>query len=113
MNHNKGNGMEQHDGHYEVLWPRTPRQVQGKSLAPRLESLNGKTVAQLWDFLFKGDVVFEALEQALKERFPGVRFISWREFGNTHGGDERKILAGLPERLKALQVDAVISGMGC
>ncbi len=101
------------DGHYEVLWPRSPRQVKGKALARRLDTLAGKTVAQLWDFLFRGDVVFQALEDALKERFPGVRFISWREFGNTHGRDERQILAGLPKRLTELKVDAVLSGMGC
>jgi hypothetical protein len=39
--------------------------------------------------------------------------VSWREFGNTHGRDEREVVAALPERLKALGVDAVISGMAC
>ena len=101
------------DGYYEVLWPRSPRQFKKKALARRLDTLQGKTVAQLWDFVFSGDKVFEALEFSLKERFPGVRFISWKEFGNTHGQDERKILAGLPAKLKALGVDAAISGMGC
>lgn len=101
------------DGDYEVFWPRTPRQTERKTLAPRLSTLNGKTVAQLWDFLFRGDVVFELLEKGLRERFPDVRFINWREFGNTHGNDERAILAGLPARLKELGVDAVISGMAC
>lgn len=103
----------QSDGHFDVLWPRSPLQVKGKTLAPRLGSLEGKTVAQLWDFLFRGDKVFEALEEGLKARFPGVKFLNWKEFGNTHGADERKILAELPQRLKSLGVDAVISGMGC
>ena len=82
-------------------------------LAPRLDSLEGKTVAQLWDQLFKGDVVFELLEDGLRERFPGIRFVSWRDFGSTHGGEEKEVLAHLPERLKELGVDAVISGMAC
>jgi len=103
----------EHDGHYDVLWPRSPRQVKKKALAPRLASLEGKTVAQLWDFLFRGDEVFLALEEGLKARFPGVRFVSWREFGNTHGKDERQILASLPQRMRELGVDAAISGMGC
>ena len=34
-------------------------------------------------------------------------------FGSTHGEDEHAILAGLPDRLRELKVDAVISGMGC
>lgn len=102
-----------HDGHYEVYWPCTPRQAKIKLLAQRLETLEGKTVAQLWDFLFRGDQVFDLLEQGFKARFPGIRFVSWREFGNTHGSDEREVIAALPQRLRELGVDAAISGMGC
>jgi hypothetical protein len=101
------------DGYYEVLWPRSPRQVKRKALAPRLSTLDGKTVAQVWDYVFRGDEVFEFLEQGLKARFPGVRFVSWREFGSTHGSDEREVVAALPQRLRERGVDAVISGMGC
>jgi len=101
------------DGYYEVFWPRAPRQMRTKPLAPRLASLEGKTVAQLWDYLFKGDEVFALLEDGLKARFPGVRFVSWREFGSTHGGEEKAALAVLPARFKELGVDAVISGMAC
>jgi hypothetical protein len=39
-----------------------------ETLAPRLSTLEGKTVAQLWDFLFRGDQVFSALEEGLKAR---------------------------------------------
>ncbi len=101
------------DGYYEVLWPRAPRQMQQRALAPRLDSLAGKPIAQLWDQLFKGDLVFDLLEQAIRARLPEVRFVSWREFGSTHGGEEKEALAALPERFKALGVDAVISGMAC
>ena len=101
------------DGHYDVFWPRSPRRVTKKQLAPRITSLEGKTVAQLWDFLFRGDEVFTVLEEGLSQRFPGVRFVGWREFGNTHGKDEREMLAALPGRLRELGVDAAISGMGC
>jgi hypothetical protein len=87
--------------------------VKRKSLAPRLSTLDGKTVAQLWDYVFRGDEVFEFLEQGLKARFPGVRFVNWREFGSTHGSDEREVVAALPQRLRERGVDAVISGMGC
>ena len=104
---------ETHDGYYEAYWPRAPRQQRIKPLAPRLSTLNGKTVAQLWDYLFKGDQVFAHLEEGIKQRFPDVRFVSWREFGSSHGDDEREVLERLPERFKALGVDAVISGMAC
>ena len=101
------------DGYYEAYWPRGARQQRTRALAPRLDDLNGKTVAQLWDQLFKGDVVFDILEEGLKARFPGVKFVSWREFGSTHGGEEKEALASLPARFKAMGVDAVISGMAC
>jgi hypothetical protein len=101
------------DGYYEAYWPRSARQQRARQLAPRLASLEGKTVAQLWDYLFKGDEVFALLEEGLKKRYPGVRFVSWREFGSTHGGEEKEALAALPKRFKELGVDAVISGMAC
>ena len=103
----------QSDGYYEVFWPRAERQQKRRALAPRLASLEGKTVAQLWDFVFRGDEIFETLDEALKARYPGIRFVSWREFGNTHGRDEREVVAAIPERLNAFGVDAVISGMAC
>ena len=97
------------DGLFEVVWPSSPRQVDKRSLAKRHDTLNGKVVAQLWDFLFRGDDIFVALEEGLRQRYPEVKFVSWREFGNTHGGDEAAVIAALPGKLKALGVDAVIS----
>lgn len=101
------------DGYYEAHWPRTPRQQLVRELAPRLGTLAGKTVAQLWDELFKGDVVFELLEEGLRQRYPGINFVSWREFGSTDGGKEHEALATLPQKLRDRGVDAVLSGMAC
>jgi hypothetical protein len=101
------------DGHYEVYWPRSERQSTIRPLARRHESLAGRKIAFLWDFLFRGDEIFKILEAELKARFPGVTFVDWNVFGNTHGTDERKVVAALPERFKELGVDAAISGMGC
>ena len=50
------------DGYYEAYWPRTPRQTKIKPLAPRLNTLEGKVVAQLWDNVFRGDEIFLILE---------------------------------------------------
>ena len=65
---------------------------------------------------FKDDgTVYDARHRHLvsSTRFVFNYAMAWREFGNTHGGDERKVVAALPQRLKELGVDAVISGMGC
>jgi hypothetical protein len=105
--------LENTGGHYDVVWPRSERTRAAQPLAPRLETLEGKKVAQLWDFIFRGDEIFEILEAKLAERYPGITFVSWRDLGCTHGEDERQVLASLPERFKALGVDAAISGMAC
>ncbi len=101
------------DGYYEVYWPRAPRQVSLVPLARRPESLSGKRVAQLWDYLFRGDEIFAILEEELDKRFPNIQWVSWREFGNTHGYEEREVLANFAKKFKALKIDAAISGMGC
>jgi hypothetical protein len=102
-----GNGL------YEVIWPRGERKQAMRPLATRLDTLNGKTVAQLWDYLFAGDAVFATLEETLRVQYPGVKFVSWREFGSTHAVNEKELLASLPKRFKELGVDAAISSMAC
>jgi hypothetical protein len=98
---------------YRVVWPRGARLVDIDPAAKRPATLPGKTIALLWDYLFRGDEVFRILEEGLRERFAGVRFIPYQTFGNTHSSDERKVVAALPGRLKEHGVDAAISGMGC
>jgi hypothetical protein len=97
----------------QVLWPRGRRTVSARAVAPRLDSLAGKTIGQLWDDLFRGDEIFPMLESALAERYPGVKFVGYRTFGSTHGADEQQVLRELPARLRELGVDAIISGMAC
>jgi hypothetical protein len=101
------------NGQYDVVWPRGERRQTVRPLAKRLDTLNGKTIAQLWDYLFAGDEVFATLEQKLRERYPQVKFVSWREFGSTHATNEKELLASLPQRFKELGVDAAISSMAC
>jgi len=105
--------MTQSNGGYAVVWPRGEKTIEIAAAAKRLDSLDGKTVCYLWDYLFRGDEIFAVLEEELKDRYPGINFVSYKEFGSTHGDRETEILEGLPDKLSALGVDAVISGMGC
>ncbi|MGN0837756.1 MAG: hypothetical protein ACI4NN_01540 [Pyramidobacter sp.] len=98
---------------YDVVWPRGKNTVVGAKLAKRLDTLNGKVVAELWDWVFKGDIMFEAFRAELKKRYPDIKFVSWKEFGEIHGAHEKEVLAALPENLKKFGVDAVICGVGC
>lgn len=98
---------------YEVVWPRGKRVKTEGRLARRLDTLEGKVVCELWDWVFKGDEMFKVWEQKLPKRYPGIIFVSWREFGEIHGGNEKEVLAALPQKLKQYHCDAVICGVGC
>lgn len=98
---------------HETVWPSAPRGVQAQRRAPRLTTLDGKRVAFLWDYVFRGDELFPVLAKELQQRYPAIEIVDYPEFGNLHGSDEKERVAALPEQLKVRHVDAVISGMGC
>ncbi len=100
-------------GIYETVWPRGAQRQKLESPAPRIADLSGKTIGLVWNFVFRGEEIFPLLQQEIGKRFPGVKFVGPDEFGNTHGSDERQVLADLPARLKEFGVDAIISGNGC
>jgi hypothetical protein len=65
---------------YKVLWPRGRKASKIVPFAQRLKTLEGKTVCELWDGIFRGDEIFPVIEKKLSERYPGVKFISWDNF---------------------------------
>ncbi len=105
--------MARESGRYEALWPRGRKTIPDTPLAKRLDTLQGKTVCELWDWAFRGDVLFPAVEKELTKRYSGVKFVGYDTFGSTHSGDEAAVLAALPGKLRQNGCDAVISGMGC
>ena len=58
---------------YDVVWPRSSKGVDVKPLAPRLPSLEGATVAFLWDYLFRGDEIWPVLSEELVKRHSRCR----------------------------------------
>jgi hypothetical protein len=101
------------NGSYQVVWPRGAKTVDIKPLARRLDTLEGKTVAFLWDNLFRGDEIWPMLKEELSRRYPNMTFIDHDAFGSTHGDEEHRVLAELPGKIKSLKIDAIVSGMGC
>ena len=97
---------------YRVLWPLASIDIPAAAQTSGLADLSGKTIAELWDQIFRGDVAYAQLREHLRKRYPGIRFVSWSEFGNIHGPKQREILEGLPDKLREHGVDAVISGIG-
>ena len=105
--------MSSTNAEYEVVWPRGRRQQELEEPAARLPDLDGKTIAFVWNFVFRGEEIFPLLQKEIEQRYPSARFVGPEVFGNTHGSDEREVLEDLPARLKEFGVDAVISGNGC
>jgi hypothetical protein len=101
------------DDRYDVVWPRGTKRVERQALAPRLASLEGRTVALLWNHVFRGDEILPVVERELRARYPGLTVLSWDTFGSIYGAEERRTIAALPERLHELAVDGVISAVGC
>ena len=97
---------------FEVLWPLSRRAVGEARAAPRLPDLNGKTIAELWDVIFRGETIYPLVRDYIKARFPGVKFVGYSEFGNFHGAREHEVSAAIPDRLRAHHADAVIVGIG-
>ena len=100
-------------GDYAVVWPRSAKVVEIKPLARRLDTIEGKTIAFLWDDLFRGDEIWPILKRELSSRYANVTFVDHDAFGSTHGVEELRVLAELPGNIKSLKIDAVVSGMGC
>ena len=98
---------------YRVVWPRGKKVAKVVPLAKRLDTLQGKTVCELWDWLFRGDEVFPMIEKKLSEKFPGIQIVSYKEFGSIHGKDETKAITELPSKLRQYGCDAVITSVGC
>ncbi len=98
---------------YEVVWPRGKRPIETVRFAQRLDTLEGRTVCQLWDWAFRGDEIFPVIEKELAKRYPEIKFVSYKVFGSTHVGKEAEMLSVLPNKLKQNKCDAVISGVGC
>jgi hypothetical protein len=100
------------DARYDALWPLSRKAVKRVDAAPRLPDLNGRTVAELWDVLFRGETIYPQVREYIRARFPGVKFIGPEAFGNFHGPREREVDAALPEKMAQYGCDAAIVGIG-
>lgn len=98
---------------YDVVWPKSPLGVQSRRPAARLGDLADKRIGFVWDYVFRGEEIFPALEAELRRRFEGLDVVGYEVFGNIHGPDEHDLVAAMPTALAAHRVDAVVVGNGC
>lgn len=99
-----------------VISPTGCGSVPQINLAKRLETLNGKTVCEVWNEDFKGDIMFPVYRRLLKERFPDVRIVPYTElpYSSLKGTPlyQREVGRQIIAKLKEKGADAVISGNG-
>lgn len=101
---------------HEVVSPLGLEAVKPAGSAKRLDRLEGKTVGEFWNGVFKGDVSFPVIRRLLRQRFPGLKIIPFTEFPHTPASDHPAKQRELAQRMAALArekgCDAVISGNG-
>ncbi len=97
---------------YDVLSPLSRKAVKSTEAAARVPDLNGKTICELWDVIFRGETIYPLVRDYIRRRFPGVKFVTYEQFGNFHGAREAKVSAQIPAKLRAHGADAVIVGIG-
>jgi hypothetical protein len=97
---------------FDVVWPLGRKVFPESATQDRVTDLSGKTVAEFWDYLFRGEDIFPILRERLAARYPGIKFVTYETFGNLHGPQQRELVARVPQLLKDHKVDAVISAIG-
>ncbi len=101
---------------FAVVSPLGVEAVKLSGAAPRLANLDGKTVGEIWNGVFKGDITFPIIRRVLNERFPKLRIIPFTEFPHAHGSDNPTQQRERAQQVAALArdkgCDAVISGNG-
>jgi ABC-type amino acid transport substrate-binding protein len=99
-----------------VINPIGAEAVEQKNLAKRLDTLNGKVVAEVWNEDFKGDIMFPIYRELLKERFPDVKIIPYTDipYASLKGTPsyQREVLGDIINALREKGADAVITGNG-
>ena len=102
------------EARYDVVWPLGRSRVEALTVNERPEDLSGKTVAFLWDYLFKGPEMFAVIQEQLAAVHPAIRFVDHSVFGNFHAtaAAEKECLAALPDLLREHRVDAAVVAVG-
>lgn len=101
---------------YRVVSPIGDRTVKVAVMAPRLDTLAGKTVCMVWNHAFKADVTLPAIGETLKKQYPSVKIVPYQDMPVAPlpepQGAPRKEYETLQSALKARGCNAVISGNG-
>ena len=81
-----------------------------------LDTLEGKTIGEVYNNHFKGEFMFETYRRLFKARYPGIKIVPFDKFPIVYvGGDpasQKKTAKDIARLAKEWGVDAIISGNG-
>jgi hypothetical protein len=101
---------------YSVVSPLGDSTVDMITMAPRLDSLQGRTVCMVWNHAFKADVTLPAIGASLKNRYPDVKIVPYTEIDAAIRAAERDGPSTEAETLRTVMkekgCDALIAGNG-
>jgi len=97
---------------YDVLSPVGETTVDAGHIAARLNTLNGKTVCEVWNGLFNGEKTFPKIRALLKNRYPDINIIPYTELPIVDIVRTEKALKDLHGAILQKNCDAIITGNG-
>jgi len=103
---------------YEVLSPLGEKGAAMLPAAPRLDTLNGKTICEITNGGYRSDEVFPFIEELLKKEYPGIKkIIPYTDMPRCDVPDlsvdtRAKTIEAIISAIKEKGCDAVIGGMG-
>jgi hypothetical protein len=102
---------------YEVVSPLGEPVVRERRIGRYLDTLNGKTVCEIWNEEFRGHITLPIVREMLRKRYPDVNVIPYTEFPTSTLN--RQTAAEMPKILEAMRVaflekrcDVVITAEG-
>jgi hypothetical protein len=87
-----------------------------QNISAHLDTLEGKTIGEVYNNHFKGELMFQTYRRLFKQKYPGVKIIPYTEFPIVYvGGDpasQRKIAQQVAALARERGCDALITGNG-
>ena len=103
----------------EKLGVISPEGLQLKpagGVSRHLDTLAGKTIGEVYNNHFKGELMFKTYRRLFKEKYPGIKIIPYDKFPIVYvGGDpasQKQTAKDIAALAKEWEVDAIITGNG-
>ena len=101
---------------YSVVSPRGEKTSEMITMAPRLETLEGKTICMIAGDAFKAEVTFPKIQELLKAKYPAAKVVPYSDMPYYEPGAYGPSPDPEREEVSAAIIiegcDAVISGNG-